>query len=262
MADGKKVTARDILALLKEKYADRFRYACASEVPSKTGFGDRRFDFVAVNCWQSDGLKIEVFEIKISKSDLKHELEHPEKHNWAFSEIDAYWLVAPAEIIDMDILPKKWGVMSVKDGKLNVLRKPIPLHDDAQHYDVIKRDFAIAILRSMNNASLQKALLDRELRDAKDEAYNRGKEDGLKESSAYNATEYQWMKRFFHRLNVFTEQDAEKLYKEIDDLRWLSFNMEFMHNGIETLKGRIADLDKAYKEWQEKRKTAITPLAN
>ena len=107
------ITAKDVLALLKERYSNGGEWVCASEVQRTTGWSDRRYDFVAMNCWNSNFYKIEVVEIKVSKSDLRRELEEPEKHNVMFDDIDYYSLAAPDKVIDMSIIPPKWVSMQL-----------------------------------------------------------------------------------------------------------------------------------------------------
>ena len=77
---NEKITAKDILSLLRQKYLDSREWVVASEVQRKTGWSDRRYDFVAMNCFESTGQKIEVVEIKVSKADLSKALRpRPEK---------------------------------------------------------------------------------------------------------------------------------------------------------------------------------------
>jgi hypothetical protein len=94
--DTTKVTANDIYQLLAQKYSSTREWVIAGEVQRTTGWSDRRYDFVAMNCFASTGHRIEVVEIKISKPDLRRELEEPEKHNVIFEQIDYYSLAAPA----------------------------------------------------------------------------------------------------------------------------------------------------------------------
>ncbi|MBQ3342475.1 MAG: hypothetical protein IJG84_11305 [Kiritimatiellae bacterium] len=153
------ITADDILSLLAEKYSDAQRYICAAEVSPRTGAWERRIDLMVMNCFHSEEYKIQGFEIKISKEDLKRELMDPDKHAVFFKEIDYYWIVAPDTVLDkLDIIPPKWGVMKVtrtEDGfKLVTARKPIALHDEVISDRVISRPFAASILRSFINHSL------------------------------------------------------------------------------------------------------------
>ena len=168
-----KVTANDIYRLLAQKYSSTSEWVIAGEVQRTTGWSDRRYDFVAMNCYPSSGYKIEVVEIKISKPDLRRELEEPEKHNVIFEQIDYYSLAAPAEIIDMSIIPPKWGVYAVKDGKLITKRKPLALHDDADRS--IKRSFAASFLRAAISQNLEKKTLAKALQEKFDAGYEQGK---------------------------------------------------------------------------------------
>lgn len=174
MADGK-ITAKDILALLAERYSDSQKYACAAEVSPMTGAWERRLDFLVMWCWASDQFKLEGFEIKISKSDLRRELQDPDKHAVFFNQIDYYWLAAPAEILgDLSILPPKWGVMKVvrgEDGKLalEVARKPCCLHDEKINDKVINRQFMASVFRAVGRQAHTRALLYKEQQNLKDE---------------------------------------------------------------------------------------------
>lgn len=160
MAKEKNITATDILSLLSERYGDPSKYACAAEVSPTTGVWNRRIDFLAIHCWASEAFTLEGFEIKISKSDLRRELQHPDKHACFFEEIDYYWMVAPDYVLDdLDLLPKKWGVLKVvhdEDGSLalKVARKPICLHDDQINTRKCSRPFMASLCRSIQNRGI------------------------------------------------------------------------------------------------------------
>lgn len=170
--ETKKITADDIYRLLAQKYSSTREWVIAGEVQRTTGWSDRRYDFVAMNCYASNSYRIEVVEIKVSKADLRRELQEPEKHNVIFEQIDYYSLAAPAEIIDMSIIPPKWGVYAVKNGKLITKRKPLALNDDADRR--IKRSFAASFLRAAISQNIEKKTLAKELQKKFDEGYERG----------------------------------------------------------------------------------------
>lgn len=159
MAVENNITADDIHVLLAKRYGDMRKYVCAAEVGNGTGFLARRhIDFVAVHCWDSDNFRIEAFEIKISKADLKRELEDPSKHNVFFADIDMFWIVAPDYVLDdLSLLPSKWGVMKVarNDGKLElkVARKPVALNDEHVDHRKITRPFMASLCRAINTKS-------------------------------------------------------------------------------------------------------------
>lgn len=194
--DTTKVTANDIYQLLAQKYSSTREWVIAGEVQRTTGWSDRRYDFVAMNCFASTGYRIEVVEIKISKPDLRRELEEPEKHNVIFDQIDYYSLAAPAEIIDMAIIPPKWGVYAVKNGKLITKRKPFALHDEADRH--IKRSFAASFLRAAISQNLEKKTLAKELQKKFDEGYERGQK-----SLIWDSQKEESYKRFQKEANEF-----------------------------------------------------------
>lgn len=158
-----KITAIDILSLLANRYGDANKYACAAEVSPSTGVWNRRIDFLVMHCWSSEAFVLDGFEIKISKSDLRRELQDPDKHACFFDEIDYYWMVAPDFVLDdLELLPKKWGVMKVmsgEDGKLElkIARKPLCLHDDRIHARKCSRNFMASFVRAVQNKGIAKA---------------------------------------------------------------------------------------------------------
>lgn len=131
-----KITATEIRALLREKYENDRQFAIAEEVGNATGLEQkRRLDMVVVDCFRSSGYSIHGFEIKVSKADLRRELQDSSKHNIFFPSIDYFSLAAPVDVVDVDIVPKSWGLYLVDkmpDGttKLRTYRKPLSLHDE------------------------------------------------------------------------------------------------------------------------------------
>ena len=202
------ITACDILALLAETYREPHRYACAAEVSNSTGaYARRRLDFVAVDCWPSSGLKIMAFEIKISKSDFRRELEDPTKHNIFFDEIDNYSIVAPDYVLDdMSIIPKKWGVYHVvrdDNGKLalKTVRKPLALHDDKAEDRKISRGFMASLVRAIDSQAATKAVLYKE-RQALEEKIRR--ETELKVAKGRVISEYD-----YKELEMLIDEDGD-----------------------------------------------------
>ena len=153
MAESEKITAQDILGLLAERYSDSQKYACAAEVSPMTGAWERRLDFLVMWCWASDQFKIEGFEIKISKSDLRRELQDPDKHAVFFNQIDYYWIVAPDYVLDYKTVDM------------------LPLHDEKINDKVIDRKFMASVFRAVGNQSHTKAALYREHRALEEEIW-------------------------------------------------------------------------------------------
>lgn len=183
MKDGK-FESEDIYALLLEKFGDGRQWLTAGEVANCTGGGTRRLDFVACNCYESNGLGIHAFEIKISKPDLRRELENPQKHTIFFNEVDTYSIVAPDYVLDAEyvkLVPAKWGVyraVAGKDGekaKLVTVRRPIALHD--VHDRTIKRSFAFSLIRSMASGMAERNACRAQIHDAYCKGFKEGSEN-------------------------------------------------------------------------------------
>ena len=169
------ITANDILLHLNDMYSDTNQYVCAAEVSPRTGAWERRIDFLVMNCYDSEQLKIQGYEIKISKSDLKRELEDPDKHAVFFDAIDFYWLIAPKQVLDnIDLIPPKWGVRAVwrdESGKIvsRTVRKPTCLHDEQMFSRKIRKAFMASFCRAISKQSLTKAKLYEQQRGLEDE---------------------------------------------------------------------------------------------
>lgn len=260
MSEEKKVTAIDIYRLLVQKYTNGGEWIVAGEVQRTTGWSDRRYDFVAMNCYPSKGYKIEVVEIKVSKPDLRRELEEPEKHNVVFEDIDYYSLAAPAEIIDLSIIPPKWGVYTVKDGKLITKRKPLALHDEAERS--IRRGFAASFLRAAISQNIEKKTLSVQLEERFKQGYEAGKKDclwdGQKQKLFEDAKEeinkYRHMlsKLGFpvywnNRMNEEAEEHLQHLLKckevgERLDVDTCKYSVEALENRVKLMKEAMAAL--------------------
>lgn len=104
----------EIACLLAKKYAPP-EYAFLTQVRNGTGFSrsvNRTADALAFSLWPSRGLSVSGFEIKVSKADLKHEIENPEKAEAIAQYCDYWWIVVPdREIIGALQVPPAWGVM-------------------------------------------------------------------------------------------------------------------------------------------------------
>lgn len=147
-----KCTANVMRELLRMKFDDHRRYAVAEEVGNQTGFQKRRLDMVVVDVYESNGYSVEGIEIKVSKADLRRELQDSSKYNIFFDDLDYYSLAAPLDVIDKDLIPKHWGIYAAKlrsDGGwcLQTIRKPLSLHD--KQVSTIGRGFFACLSRAI-----------------------------------------------------------------------------------------------------------------
>lgn len=273
MSEENKVSATDIYRLLVQKYTNGGEWIVAGEVQRTTGWSDRRYDFVAMNCYSSKGYRVEVVEIKVSKSDLRRELEEPEKHNVVFEDIDFYSLAAPAEVINMSIIPPKWGVYAVKDGKLITKRKPLALHDEADRS--IKRSFAASFLRAAISQSLEKKTLSAQLEEKYRQGYEEGKKayswDGEKQKLLDETREE--CNRYRHMLNWLgfpvywenrMEQEAEKHLRHLLKCREVGerLDVDSCRYSVEALENRVQAMKAALVELKEIQSKSVSENGN
>jgi hypothetical protein len=105
-------TAADMLALLRARYPSN-AFAFLEQVGNSTGFACSRWaDVVVMSLWPSRGLEIIGIEIKVSRSDWKRELEHPEKADPIAAFCDRWYLAAGSkDIVQPGELPLGWGLL-------------------------------------------------------------------------------------------------------------------------------------------------------
>lgn len=137
-----KVTAKDIRALLRRRYAAP-EWAMLFEVANTTGAGASRYaDAVAMNLYPSRGLTVFGFEIKVSKSDFINEVRNPDKSVSVQKYCDRWYIVAPAEAVDESLLPENWGWLQVTGEQIR-LRKEGP----KLKAEPLSREFVAAMVR-------------------------------------------------------------------------------------------------------------------
>lgn len=176
MANSKEkesITAGDVRALLHDRYGDTRRFAYAEEVGNSTGTEQRRrLDMVVVDCYCSNSYAIEGIEIKISKSDLRRELQDSTKHNIFYPNIDYYSLAAPASVVDVDLIPKHWGLYFVYEGEdglfMRTRRKPCSLHD--AFIGTVDKGFIAALLRAMWGSRPTDSMIEAARKEAQEKA--------------------------------------------------------------------------------------------
>lgn len=119
-----KATERELLQLLERRHAKTGNggsgeFAFLTHVRNDGGFNaSRTFDAVAVSLWPSRGYAIDVFEVKVSRSDWLRELKDPAKSEAAWAIGDRFWIVATAGIVDPAELPHGWGLVEAVGGKV------------------------------------------------------------------------------------------------------------------------------------------------
>ena len=117
------IRAADVLAALRQRYTSP-TWAVASEVAETTGGGRRRADFVAVNCYPSQGMEVHGVEVKVSRSDWLSEIKHPAKvEEGVFRFCDRWWVATAPGIVRADELPPTWGLYELTGAVVTVVVK-------------------------------------------------------------------------------------------------------------------------------------------
>lgn len=111
----------------------------------------RLADAIGVGFWESRGMDVEGFEIKVSRSDWIREVQMPAKSNAHFVRCDRWWLVTPrrrgdqAPIAKAAEIPGPWGWMEITPaGKCEVVKKAPKLVPSVQ----FDKAFAFALIRA------------------------------------------------------------------------------------------------------------------
>jgi len=112
-----KWTAQKLLELIKVKYPGP-AWACFGEVRNATGFSRqvRTADAVAMSLYPSRGLELYGFEIKVSRSDWRKELEDPSKADEIARFCHRWYIVAPPGVVPRSELPPAWGLLEPSGG--------------------------------------------------------------------------------------------------------------------------------------------------
>jgi hypothetical protein len=151
----------------------RPRYITAIQVNNGAGFAyGRTIDAIVFDTWPSGGLHLHGLEIKTTKADLRRELQDTQKFAEFAPHLDLFSIVAPKGVVDITLLPAKWGLYSpTENGSLRARRKPLMLHDEGKR-KTISRSIAAAFVRALVSRSLSS--------EAREAEYARGYENGEK----------------------------------------------------------------------------------
>ena len=221
--------AHDIRVALRAKYRDSRQYAIAEEVGLTTGYSHRRLDMMVLDCYNSNGFRIDGFEIKVSTSDLRRELEDPEKHIAFFDVIDYYTLAVPAGVVEplMEIIPKKWGILIInEDGTTRYKRRPLALEDRKCDKDV-PRGFLASITRAIQGLQPSTQELQKEY----ERGVNDGKEiakrnrDYMAERVKKDAAKIEAYDTLRLRFRIWNDNDIDKIMNEFEAFRELNPDM-------------------------------------
>lgn len=116
------VTSAMVKGLIRSRYAMDRGWATLEEVGGVTERGEtnRRYDALAVSLWQSMGVQVHGFEVKVSRSDWLTELRNPAKSAPLMRQCTHWWVVAPAGVVMKNEVPNDWGWLQVTPSNLRM----------------------------------------------------------------------------------------------------------------------------------------------
>lgn len=239
--------AEDVRIALRKKYNDSRRYAIAEEVGLTTGYSHRRLDMMVLDCFHSNGFRIDGFEIKVSTTDLRRELEDTEKHVAFFDVIDYYTIAAPEGVCEplMDIIPKKWGVLTIyENGTTRYKRRPLALEDRKADKSV-PRGFFASVTRAIQGrqpaAAEMQAEYDRGFKEGKERAEQR--HGYLSDRVVKEAAKLEAYDKIAARLRIWGD-NVDEIMDEFEAFRkldtdWVKKNIEGTINRLKGLHGML-----------------------
>lgn len=97
---------------IRSRYSEDRGWILLTEVQ----FDGRQMDALAFGLYSSHGYPLHGFEVKSDRGDWLREIENPAKSGPLVERVDAYWLVAPREIVKPEEIPEGWGWYSLNAG--------------------------------------------------------------------------------------------------------------------------------------------------
>lgn len=173
-----------MLDLIRRKFegdqrAMSLSHVVVEECAPGTGFygANRYADVLALGVWKSSGMKLDGFEVKASRADLKRELADLSKHEAVARYCDHWTLVAWDESVLAEGIPDGWGILLTRDGdhgrELVEHRKATKREPEAW-----PRSFVCSLVRNAYQQSPGAAFVARAVTEASTNSYREGKRQG------------------------------------------------------------------------------------
>lgn len=180
------------------------RFITGFQVRDAAGFSAwRTIDAVVFDTWPSKGLELHALEIKINMADLRRELNDPAKAAQFEDIVDRFSIVAPLGVVDLDLLPKHWGLYCpTPEGTLRARRRPLPIHP-GKTPNMIDRSFAAAFVRAVVDRDLDRNMLD--------EQYARGRKAGEENAAHKIEVATKDLERYMSAVNEFEEKSGVRI---------------------------------------------------
>lgn len=155
-----RVTTADVRRLLRGRH-DPQAWAYFEEVPNGTGSNKTRSaDAIAMSLWPSRGLELHGYEIKSSRSDWVRELKEPAKAEAFYGWCHYWWLVVSDDtIVKEGELPSTWGLLSVKNGKMRVVKDaPLNEHLKPLNYSILAGILRVLVRTTTPTSAIQERI--------------------------------------------------------------------------------------------------------
>lgn len=106
-------------------------WAALEEFALRPGGGGRRIDLFLVRAWSGrPGHQRHAIEVKVSRTDLRKELDAPEKRREFVEHSHRFYFATPPGLFKEDELPPECGLYEVHDDGTVKLRKQAPLRTE------------------------------------------------------------------------------------------------------------------------------------
>lgn len=171
--DDEQIT-EGIHAALAERYSAGDGWHLFTEVGAPD---QRRIDALALSAWRSRGYEVHGLEVKASRSDWLSEVKDPDKQRWWMNRVDRFYLVAPTHVCDTSELPKGWGLIRFQnDGSLRKVKDSNPPGEPT------REGAFLGILARQVDKAMKRTPAEKEIQDAYDKGYDKGKAAGKREA--------------------------------------------------------------------------------
>jgi hypothetical protein len=222
-----------ITSLIRAHFAGN-AYAVLSQVRNATGYSravTRTADAIVMSLWPSRGLTLSGFEIKVSKSDWKKELDDPEKAEEISRFCDRWYVAAPTGLVNVADLPPTWGLFEAGEKKLTLAREA----QIAKEVQPVTRGFLGALLRAATTGVMPKSEIEDRARERVEELLEvrldiavREALPAIQELQRKCALLQKDLERQTNRIAAFEEQSgirldeyqAGRIGKAVEAIRW------------------------------------------
>lgn len=203
----KKWKSSEMVELLKGKYPKQ-KYALITEVPNGTSDNkSRTADAIAMGCWKTVGIHLSGFEIKVSRSDWRNELNDLSKSAVFQKHCHRWWIVAAPGIVQVEEMPAEWGLMEPFGNGLRVKRAAALTSPEPVEFNFLAALLRRACIYSESESEIKKA---------HQKGYREGVEAGKRQSTQSLMWDNDQLKRDYDHLKERVDKFQELSGVDID----------------------------------------------